>query len=150
MHSELPTSPLLGLLVKVARGADLVNASLRARFLVGTTAALVELAELAFESAWRRLPRVFFGTLALARGTALELVKSTGAEVESELLLPSTKGCVTEKLEAEFGSSWMLSSELRLCSGNRCAKDVDGPGSFPNAPTVAVVLGAIIAAVPTR
>ena len=99
MNSELPASPP-GVVVEIARGADLVNALLRTRFLAGTAAAPFELAELAFESARRRLPIDFFGALALRRkGTALEAVPLTDVEAESEFLLPSARACVAEELE---------------------------------------------------
>lgn len=82
----------------VARGADLINALLRTRFLAGTAAPPLELAELTFESGRRRLPGVFFGAFALGRrGTPLELMAGTDEEAESEWLLPLT--CVVEKLE---------------------------------------------------
>ena len=99
MNSELPAR-LPGVTAAVARGADLINALLRTRFLAGFTAAPVELAELAFESARTRLPSVFFDALAFGRrGTSLLFVAWTDEEVESALLPPSTRACVAEKLE---------------------------------------------------
>ena len=96
MKSEFPASPP-GVAVEVARGANLINALLRARLLA---AAPLALPELAFDSARARLPVVFFGALALGRaGTPLALVALTADEVESELLLTSAKACVAEKLE---------------------------------------------------
>ena len=99
MKSEFPASPP-GVVVEVARGADLINALLRTRFLAGTAAAPLAPAELTFDSARTRLPVGFFGALALGRaGTPLALVALTADEVESELLLTSAKACVAEKLE---------------------------------------------------
>ena len=96
MNPALPANPP-GVVVEAARGADLVNALLRARFLTGTTAAPFELGDLAFESARRRLPIVFSGALALRRkGTTLELVALTDDKAESE---SSAMPCVAEKLE---------------------------------------------------
>lgn len=99
INPALPASPP-GVVVEVARGADLVNALLRTRFLIGITAAPFELGELVFESARRRLPIVFVGALALRRkGATLELVALTDDKAESELLLTSARPCVAEKLE---------------------------------------------------
>ena len=99
MNSELPASPP-GVVVDVARGAALIRALIRTRFLAGTTAAFLEPAEFAFESARERLPSVFFEALALGcGGTPLELVTLTDEEVDSELLLPSTVVRVAEEPE---------------------------------------------------
>ena len=99
MNSEFPDSPP-GVVMEVARGADLINALLRTRFLADTAVAPLALAELAFDPARRRLPVTFFGPLALGRaGTPLVLVALTADEVESELLLTSAKAWLAEKLE---------------------------------------------------
>ena len=99
MNSELPASPP-GVMVEVARGADLNVALLRARFFAGTTVFPVGLAELAsFESAWGRLLTVFFGAF-------LNFVALLEGKVESESLLTSAREYMAEKLEqAESESS---------------------------------------------
>ena len=149
MKSELSASPP-GVVVEVARGADLINALLRGRFLAGTAAAPLALAELAFDPVRRRLPAVFFGTLALVRAEApLVWVALVIDDVESESLPASAKAYVAEKLEqAESGSSLSSSSEGRSCSGNTHAGDVVGSGSPLDASTVSLESGNIIAAVP--
>lgn len=87
-------------MVEVARGADLINALLRTRFLAGTAAVPFKLAELTPESARGCLPSVFFDALALERGgAALEVVALTDDEVESELLFLPTRVCIAEKPE---------------------------------------------------
>ena len=88
-------------MVEVARGADLINALLRTRFLAGTAAVPFKLAELTPESARGCLPSVFFvDALALERGgAALEVVALTDDKVESELLFPPTRVCIAEKPE---------------------------------------------------
>ena len=136
MNSEFPANPP-GVVVDVARGADLINALLRTRFLAGTAADAFGSAEVAFESARKRLPRDFFGALTLGRrGVALELFDLPDEEVGSESMLPTTRACVAEKLEyAESESSWLLSSEFRTCSGNARAGSVEGPRSSPNTST---------------
>ena len=129
MNSELPAR-LPGVTAAVARGADLINALLRPRFLAGTAAAPLELAELTFESGRGRLPGVFFGALALGgRATPLELMAGTDEDAESE---------------------WLLPLELRMCSGDTGAEGVDEVASSRDASTVAFKLGKIMAAVPTR
>ena len=77
MNSELSAN-LPGVVVEVARGADLISALLRIRFLGGTTAALLEATELAFESARLRLPTVFFGACA---GGAVSTVTSMSEDI---------------------------------------------------------------------
>lgn len=142
-----------GVGVEVARGADLVNALLRTRFLTGIMVAPFEFGELAFESARGRLPTVFLGALALRRkGATLESVALTVDKAESELLLTSARPCVAEKLEqAESESSWLLFSELRACSGNMRAVGIDRPGPSPDASiVVASEFGETTAAVSGR
>lgn len=139
-------------MVEVARGADLINALLRTRLLAGTAAVPFKLAELTPESVWGCLPSVFFDALALKRGgAALEVVALTDDEVESELLFPPTRVCIAEKPElAESGSLWLLSSELRRCSGDTRVVGLDGSGSSLEASTVALEFGDITAAVSSR
>ena len=92
---------------------------------------------------------VFLGALASGRrGTALVLVPLTVDEVVSELLLTSANACVAEKLEqAESDSSWLLSSEQKTCSGNRCAGGVVGLGPSLDNSLVALELGNVTAVV---
>ena len=151
MNSEFPASPP-GVVVDVARGADLVNALLRGRFLAVTAAAPLASAKRVFDSARRRLPVVFFGALALGPAEMpLVLVALIADEVESELLLTSSKACVAEKLEqAESDSSFSLSSEGRTCSGTTRAGGVVGSGSSLGASTVALESCNIIAVVTRR
>lgn len=99
MKSELPAR-LPGVAVAVARGADLIRALLRTRFLAVTPAALAELAELASESAQARLPCVFFGALPFGYGgTLLESASRTDEDDESDSFLASTRACVADRLE---------------------------------------------------
>lgn len=90
MNSELPAGPP-GAASEVARGAFLINAVVRTRFLAGVITAPSEAIELEFESARGRLTAVFFGSLALGPG---------GTSFGSATL-----------------TAWLFPSEFRACSG---------------------------------
>ena len=90
MNSELPASPP-SVASELARGAVLINAVVRTRFLAGVVAAPSEAIELVFEFVRGRLTGVFFGSLALGPG---------GTSFASAAL-----------------TAWLFPSEFRTCSG---------------------------------